>query len=47
MKYIDESFGVEPWSDDDYEWPPDEKDEAGDACQHWDNASEDRRISNR
>jgi hypothetical protein len=42
---IDESYGVEPWSDEDYAWPPEPKDDAGDACQYWDNVREERMIN--
>ena len=41
---IDESYGIGP--DDDDEVPyAEETDEAGDACQHWDNVREERRIA--
>jgi len=46
MMDIDESFGIQPWDDEDFEWQP-EEDEAGDACQHWDNQREEMKINGR
>jgi len=46
MMDIDESYGVEPWSDEDLTGPLDlDEDPAGDACQHWDNRREERMIN--
>ena len=43
---IDESYGVEPWSDEDYEWPPEPKDERADRQDWNDNRREEYRIAN-
>jgi len=45
MMDIDESYGVEPWSDEDYTWPPEPKDERADRQDHYDNRREERRIN--
>jgi hypothetical protein len=45
---IDESFGIDPWDEEDLIDPLDvDEDPAGDASQHWDNQCEERLISNR
>ena len=45
MRGIEESYGIEPWSDEDYEWPPEQRDELVDRQDHFDNRREERRIN--
>ena len=47
MMDIDTTYGIDPWSDDDYDWPPELVDDRADRQDHNDNAMEDWRISNR
>ena len=46
MVDIDTTYCIGPDEDAERNYIED-RDEAGDACQHWDNRREERRISNR
>lgn len=45
MMDIDESYGVEPWGDDDYDWPPEPKDDRADKQDYHEGLREERRIN--
>jgi hypothetical protein len=47
MMDIDESYGVSPWDDDDYEWPPEPRDDRADRQDDYEARREERRILNR
>lgn len=42
---IDESYGIEPWSEDDCDWPPEPRDERADRQDDYEARREERRVN--